>query len=122
CIANGYYKPNSPPDLALLKERRNKVNKLFSNKEERAKLLAYADSEDYEIVSNLSSYFDQMKEIITGEKDEDADVPQVIVPFAEDWIGRAEKLIRKKEEAEKSPKKKKKLLRWFFHSPTFLRI
>ncbi|CAG8832310.1 35787_t:CDS:2, partial [Racocetra persica] len=53
CIANGYYNPNSPPDLVLLKERREKVRKiLLEDSNQLYQLLAYADRENYETIVN----------------------------------------------------------------------
>nr|CAG8435688.1 12343_t:CDS:2 [Entrophospora candida] len=70
CIANGYYDPNSPPDLALLKQRMEKALK---------KIIG-----------------DKYKEFIK----EDQDIPRDFDFLAEDYIGRLEKLISLKEQAE----------------------
>ena len=106
-IAGGYHNPSSPPDLALLNERRKKIDKLLSNKQEVSKLLNYADGEEYEFISNTYSFFESLKEI-SGSKGEyeenNEDIPRALDFFIEDWVGRVEKVVSKKEAAEKKDK------------------
>jgi hypothetical protein len=106
CIANGYYDPSVPPDLALLKERRNKVSKILRNEEEINKLLVFADSEDRKVINSRRSFFEQIDKIIPKENNgSDEPVPREFDFLVEDNVGRVEKLISKKEEAEKAERK-----------------
>jgi len=88
----------------LLKQRRNKVNKLLKDNKELTKLLAYADSEEYKLISNTVLFLNQLREIIPGASEEGDEIPQAIDFFVEDLVGRAEKLISKKEQDEKTNK------------------
>ncbi|CAG8456031.1 26244_t:CDS:2 [Gigaspora margarita] len=102
CIANGYYNPNSPPDLTLLKTRKKKVKEALEDTNRRYKLLVYADSEDYQIITSALNYFEQLEKFKPANDDGgDDDIPREIDFLVEDHVGRVEKLINKLEQTEK---------------------
>ena len=88
----------------MLKQRRNKVNKFLKDNKELTKLLAYADSEEYKLISNTVLFLNQVREVIPGASEGEDEIPQAIDFFVEDLVGRAEKLISKKEQDEKTNK------------------
>ena len=67
-------------------------------------MLAYADNEEYKLISNTVLFVNQLREIIPGASEEGDEIPQAIDFFVEDLVGRAEKLISKKEQDEKTNK------------------
>jgi hypothetical protein len=100
CIANGYFNSNSPPDLALLKERRKKVGKILLG-DQLYELLIYADSEEYKVITSTVGFLEDLKKVLPDSFEENNDIPRGLDFFTEDLVGRVEKLINKKEQAEK---------------------
>ena len=107
CIANGHYNPNSPPELASLKEKRKKVNQVLKDKNQFYSLLAYANQEEYQYITSTVEFVQQISEIIPKEYQEDDEIPQEMEFLVVDYVGQVEKLISQKEQFEKENKPSK---------------
>ncbi|WNE41238.1 MAG: Putative cysteine ligase BshC [Mycoplasmataceae bacterium] len=105
CAANGYYKPNSISNLTSLKERFKKVKEILKNKVQLCQLLNYADKEDYDAIVDELIFLETIKEI-SSDSGEIYFVDDIFFEklnfYFEDLIGRVEKLIGKKEQAERT--------------------
>nr|CAG8644741.1 15613_t:CDS:2 [Entrophospora candida] len=86
CIANGYYNPNSPPDLASL-----------------IKYTIYADEEERKIIHTSVDFIEACKKDFPAlfEEEGEGTIPQEVDFIFADMVGLVEKLINLKEQAEK---------------------